>query len=99
MCQITPLGSGFMSVFFCFFYYYSDRHEGVFWRLAWQHPWESELAATRSSFKTFLFKSSWGFGAATAFSHFKILNHGMFLESNQKQLAAIFFDLYVSDNT
>lgn len=48
--QIIPLGSGFI---FC--QYYTVKQDGVFWRLAWQHPWESELAATRSSFKTFPF--------------------------------------------
>lgn len=37
------------------FYYYTMKQEGVFWRLAWQHPWESELAATHSSIKTFHF--------------------------------------------
>lgn len=50
---------------------------GVFWRLAWQHPWESELSATRSSFESSFVKvlGVLGLRLISLISRFIIMEH------------------------
>lgn len=54
------------------------KWKGLFWRLAWQHPWESELAATRSAFKTFLFLKVLGVLGLRLLSPISMLNQKLF---------------------